>query len=153
MADYIQDLRRLVGHTKIIMVVAGAFVFNEKHHILLHRRSDNGYWGLPGGFMELGENVEDTARREVFEETGIRLGKMELFGIYSNTEKVFGNGDQTSLVQIMFVCKEYEGELRTSNETLETKFFPTHLLPKNLFPDHMLFFEDLLSGQKTPFVK
>lgn len=41
MADYIQDLRRLVGHTKVIMVVAGAFVINEKKHLLLHRRSDN----------------------------------------------------------------------------------------------------------------
>ncbi|MGO4495695.1 hypothetical protein AB4114_07275 [Paenibacillus sp. 2RAB27] len=51
MADYIQDLRRLVGQTKIIMVIAGAFVFNEKHHILLYRRSDNGYWGLPRGII------------------------------------------------------------------------------------------------------
>ena len=38
--------------------------------ILLMRRSDNGYWGLPGGFVELGECVADAARREVVEETG-----------------------------------------------------------------------------------
>ncbi|WP_054024952.1 NUDIX hydrolase [Bacillus sp. FJAT-28004] len=153
MADYIQGLRRLVGNTKVIMVVAGAIVFNENYQVLLHRRSDNGYWGLPGGFMELGEKIEDTARREVYEETGIRLGKMELFGMYSNIEKVFGNGDQTSLVQIIFTCNDFEGELHTSDESLETKFFSTHSLPNNLYPDHMLFFEDLLSGEKPPFVK
>lgn len=78
---------------------------------------------------------------------------MELFGIYSNIDKVFGNGDQTSLVHIMFNCKEFEGELQPSKESFETKFFPTHSLPKNLFPDHMLFFEDLFSGEAPPFVK
>lgn len=55
MTDYIDDLRSLVGNPKVIMEVAVAFVFNEQHQLLLHRRTDNGYWGLPGGFMELDE--------------------------------------------------------------------------------------------------
>ena len=59
------------------MVVAGCFVLNEKNEVLLQLRSDNGKWGHPGGFMEFGETVEDTARREVFEETGLKLGKLE----------------------------------------------------------------------------
>ena len=48
--------------------------------------------------MELGETVQDTARREVFEETGLRLGKLELFGMYSGPDyyKTFPNGDQVS---------------------------------------------------------
>jgi 8-oxo-dGTP pyrophosphatase MutT (NUDIX family) len=61
--------------------------------------------------MELGETVQEAARREVFEETGLRLAKLDLFGIYSGPDydKTFFNGDQVSMVQLLFTCKEYEG--------------------------------------------
>jgi ADP-ribose pyrophosphatase YjhB (NUDIX family) len=55
----------MVGNVKVIMVVAGAFVFDEQGKLLLQQRSDNAHCGLPGGFMEIGENISDTARREV----------------------------------------------------------------------------------------
>jgi len=54
------------------------------HEILLMRRSDNGHWGLPGGFVELGESVSDAARREVFEETGWTVELGRLIGVYSD---------------------------------------------------------------------
>lgn len=104
--------------------------------------------------MELGETIEDTARREVFEETGLRLGDLQLFGIYSGNERTFGNGDQASLVQILFSCRDYSGELLERNsESLEIRFFPLDALPENLFPDHISFFNDMLSGEKPPFVR
>lgn len=83
--DYIKHIRSLVGQEKVIMVVAGAFVFDKENRLLLHQRSDNQSWGLPGGFMELGETVQEAARREVFEETGLHLGNLDLFGIYCRT--------------------------------------------------------------------
>jgi ADP-ribose pyrophosphatase YjhB (NUDIX family) len=91
--DYIKHLRSMVGQEKVIMVVAGAFVFDKENRLLLQKRTDNGQWGLPGGFMELEETVQDTTRREVFEETGLHLGKLELFGIYSGPDydKTFSN--------------------------------------------------------------
>jgi ADP-ribose pyrophosphatase YjhB (NUDIX family) len=74
------------GHDeKVIMVVAGAFVFDEKNRLLLQQRTDNGHWGLPGGFMEIRETVQETAKREIYEETGIHLEELELFGIYSGS--------------------------------------------------------------------
>ncbi|WP_082380953.1 NUDIX domain-containing protein [Bacillus sp. CHD6a] len=75
--DYITHLRSMVGNEKVIMVVAGAFVFDEEGKLLLQQRSDNAQWGLPGGFMELGENIRETARREVQEETGLHLEQLE----------------------------------------------------------------------------
>ncbi|QHA91853.1 NUDIX domain-containing protein [Bacillus sp. N1-1] len=93
--DYIQHLRSMVGHEKVIMVVAGAMVFDTENRLLLQLRTDSESWGLPGGFMDLNESVQETARREVLEETGLVLKEMSLFGIYSGSdkEKTFDNGD------------------------------------------------------------
>ncbi|WP_407072341.1 NUDIX domain-containing protein [Planococcus liqunii] len=85
--DYIKNLRSMVGHEKVIMVIAGTFVFDKDNRLLLQQRSDTGEWGLPGSFMELGENFHYAARREVLEETGFNLGKLELFGIYSTINR------------------------------------------------------------------
>jgi ADP-ribose pyrophosphatase YjhB (NUDIX family) len=153
--DYISYLRGMVGHEKVIMVVAGAFVFDSNDRLLLQLRSDNETWGLPGGFMELEESVQDTARREVFEETGLRLKNLQLFGIYSGSDKdtTFSNGDKVAMVFILFTCRDYEGELLEHNqESLKLRFFPLDNVPKKLFSAHQIFFDDLLSGKETPII-
>ncbi|MGD6776745.1 NUDIX hydrolase [Sutcliffiella horikoshii] len=154
--DYIKHLRSMVGSEKVIMVVAGAFVFDADGKLLLQQRTDNAQWGLPGGFMELGENITDAARREVQEETGLHLEQLELFGIYSGPEydKTFANGDQVSLVQVLFTCKQFSGKLVTSNiESLKNEYFHLHSLPGNIFTEHRVFIEDLLTKQSRPIVK
>jgi ADP-ribose pyrophosphatase YjhB (NUDIX family) len=146
----------MVGQERVIMVVAGAFVFDKENRLLLQKRTDNGQWGLPGGFMELEETVQDTTRREVFEETGLHLGKLELFGIYSGPDynKTFSNGDQVSLVQFLFTCKDFKGELVESNpESMNNHFFSLNKLPENLFSDHKAFFYDLFSDEEKPIIK
>lgn len=108
------------------MVVLGAIVFDKEHRVLMQRHSDNGQWGFSGGFMELGENIQDTARREVYEETGLKLGKLELLSIHSGPQydKTFPNGNQVSLVLISFTCTDYTGEFIEQNEkSLQNKFF------------------------------
>ncbi len=152
--DYIQHLRSMVGHEKVIMVVAGAMVFDTENRLLLQRRTDNGTWGLPGGFMDFNESVQETARREVLEETGLILKEMSLFGIYSgpDKEKTFGNGDQVSPVQVLFRCEDFEGELRGSEESLGTSFFSLNELPDNLFSEHHLMINDFLSGKDQPVI-
>lgn len=56
LADYIRDIRALVGNAKIIMVACGALVFDEDDRILLHKRADNGYWGYPWRLHGVGQN-------------------------------------------------------------------------------------------------
>ena len=46
-------------------------IFDEKGEVLLQRRVDNGYWGLPGGKVDIGESLSQGAIREVLEETGL----------------------------------------------------------------------------------
>jgi 8-oxo-dGTP pyrophosphatase MutT (NUDIX family) len=154
--DYIKYLRSMVGNEKVLMVVASALVFDKENRVLMQNRSDNGQWCFPGGFMELGESIQDTARREVFEETGLLLDKLELFGIYSGPEydKTFSNGDQVSLVHISFICKQYKGELIESNEEyILNKFFGLDELPENIFTEHKMLVDDLLSKKQVPIIR
>lgn len=73
---YIEDLRKSIGSRPIIMVGANVILVNARGQILLHHRTDRDWWGLPGGAMELGESLEDTARREVFEEVNLQCGEL-----------------------------------------------------------------------------
>jgi len=71
--DYVKYIRDIVGPKKIIMTASACIIFNEDNHILLQLRGDDNYWGLPGGMMELNELPEETAIREVLEETGYNI--------------------------------------------------------------------------------
>jgi len=141
----------MVGNKYVILVAAGALVFDKQNRLLLHQRSDNGYWGIPGGFMELGESAEETARREIYEETGIILGEIELFNVYSGNgrKQVLENGDKFFDVIILYTCKNYRGDITFNKESLAVKFFPLDLLPEKLFPSQKDLFDDLLSRKHT----
>jgi 8-oxo-dGTP diphosphatase len=55
--------------------------------VLLIRRGHppfKGRYALPGGFVHIGESVEDACRRELLEETGVKAGRLELVGVYSD---------------------------------------------------------------------
>lgn len=151
--DYIHDIRQLVGHQKMILVVAAALIFDAHGRLLLQQRRDNRTWGIPGGFMEIGETIHDTARREVQEEVGLRLKDMSLFAVYSGPEHetTLANGDQVAHVLFVFTCREYQGSLlNESEESLATGFFPLNALPDPLFKAQRYIFRDLLSKKPRP---
>ena len=124
----------MVGSKPVIMVTAGVVIFNDVGELLLQRRADGSGWGLIGGFMELGETVEETARREVLEETGLTLGSLELFGVFSSAELLTApNGDELQLVHIAYLTNEVRGTLQPDAEGLELRYFPLDALPEPLF--------------------
>lgn len=100
---YIEWLRERVGKRKIFLVFGTVVLRDENGRILLQRRTDFTFWGLPGGVMELGEDVETCARRELLEETGLTAGPLRLVGIYTDPkyDVTYPNGDQ---VQQFTVC-------------------------------------------------
>jgi 8-oxo-dGTP pyrophosphatase MutT (NUDIX family) len=51
--------------------------------LLQQRRFPAGTWGLAGGLIELGESSEETCRREIWEETGLIAGSLQLINVYS----------------------------------------------------------------------
>lgn len=128
---YIEDLRMVVGHQPIILAGAAALVIDGEGRLLMGFRSDNRQWGIPGGGMEPGETLEETARREALEETGMTLDRLELFGVFSGPEffYTYPNGDQVYNVSIVYVCREYHGQLNHNEEHGQFQFFdPRELL-------------------------
>ena len=104
----------------------------------MQRRADVGTWGLIGGFMELGESLEAAARREVLEETGLTVGTLELFGVFSSAEiQTFSNGDQLQVVTVSYLTDEVSGTLQPDAEGLELRYFALDALPEPIFPPNL----------------
>ena len=134
MSEYILDLRKLVGHRPLLQLGASVLLEDERGRLLLQRRADCHLWGYHGGSVELDEVVEEAARRELWEETGLRAEKMELFGIFSGPELHFTypNGDEVSNVDHVFLCTSYSGTLRPQlDEVEELRFFAWDELPED----------------------
>lgn len=141
--NYINSIREKVGHDLIFLNFSGGIIYNGKNEILLQKRGDRNAWGFPGGAMELGESAEETAIREIFEETGLRVEVEHLIGVYSKYFDEYPNGDKAQTITFFFQCKPIEGELKTDgNETLELAFFPTNQLPPLFTKQHENALED-----------
>lgn len=134
---YILDLRKTLGSRPLIMAGAGVLLINEKNEILLGKRTDNGCWDYPAGSMELGESFEECARREVLEETGLLCGKLEFFMDLSGKDTFYKypNGDQVYLAGILYICRDFSGDMKVQeNEVITQKFFALDALPENSDP-------------------
>lgn len=137
MSNYIMDLRKIVGHRPLLQVGASVIVEDAQGRTLLQLRSDNHCWGYAGGSVELDEVVEDAAKRELFEETGLTANRLELFGIFSgkDTHYIYPNGDEVSNIDIVYLCHDYSGELKSQEGEVDAlRFFPADELPENLSP-------------------
>ncbi|MEZ7171185.1 NUDIX hydrolase [Sporosarcina sp. OR05] len=134
---YVSKLRELIGTHPIIMVGANVLVVDEENRLLLQLRADNKCWGLPGGSMDLGESLEEVARRELFEETNLVANELTLFNIFSGEKFYYKypHGDEVYNVVATFVCKDYEGEVKKDElEVLDLRFFPIENLPTKISP-------------------
>ncbi len=95
-----------------------------------------GSWSLPGGFVEMGESPEEAVRREVLEETGYELGKLDIVGVRSQIAGYYGD-----VVVIGYSGEIVGGEARPGDDAAAVKFFPLKGIPPLAFPSH----EELVS--------
>ncbi len=149
--SYIMDLRKEVGHRPLLQVGASVIVVDKCERILLQLRSDNNAWGYAGGSVEIDEKVEDTAKRELYEETGLIVKELTLFGVFSGKElhNIYPNGDEVSNIDIVYICKSYEGELKCQTGEVENlKFFGISELPDNIFKPNLPAIKEYVSEQK-----
>jgi len=119
------------------LVGAAVGVSDHRGRLLLIRRTDNGCWGLPGGAMEPGERLEDTARRETREETGLELTELSLLGVFSGPELYYRypNGTEVYNVTVVYTARCPEGAVDLDPaEHTEYAFFDVQALPTDTSP-------------------
>jgi len=108
-----------------LVVGSSAVVVDDANRILLQRRSDSGNWALPGGTMDIGETLAQSAIREVKEETGFDVRIDRIVGIYSDPGHVFAysDGEVRQEFNICLACTITGGKLRVSSESTDVRFF------------------------------
>ena len=123
--SYFSELRELVGHRPLLMVGATVLIFDIEKRLLLLKRTDNECWGPPGGAVEPGEIVEEAARRETLEETGLEIEGMSLFGVFSGPDQYYRypSGDEVHNVTIVYLCHTAQGDIHLSDEHTNGRYF------------------------------
>lgn len=137
---YVSELRNLVGSRPLILPGANVILLNSDHQLLLQLRQDNDCWGLPGGALEPGETLEQSAKRELFEETGLQAKSLNLFNIFSGEDFYYQypHGDEVYNVIASYTCTDYEGEILIDvEEVKELRFFDINQLPKKINPPEL----------------
>ncbi|MDT0641736.1 NUDIX hydrolase [Zunongwangia sp. F363] len=108
---------------------------NNLFKVLLVKRKNDPFkeqWALPGGFMEDGEELEDAAKRELKEETGVDVKSMEQIKAFGKP----GRDPRGRMISIAFLSRIFcEEDLKAGDDAGEAKWFELDKLPELAF-DH-----------------
>jgi 8-oxo-dGTP pyrophosphatase MutT (NUDIX family) len=113
---------------------ASVIIYRD-NKVLLQQRKDNKCWGYVGGYIEMGEIVEEAAKREMYEESGLTALSLDLFGVFSGPElyHVYPDGNKVHIIDIVFICNEFVGNLKPQeSEVLKLQWFDFDKVPENL---------------------
>lgn len=122
---------------KTIQLCGASIIIFKDEKILLQQRKDNKCWGYPGGKIEVGEIVEDAAKREIYEETGLLVNSMNLFGVFSGPElhHIYPDGNEVDIIDIVYTSDDFYGELIAQEEEVDDlKWFHYNNIPIDLSP-------------------
>jgi 8-oxo-dGTP diphosphatase len=112
---------------KLITVGVGAVVLRGGDVLLVKRgkRPFLGQWSIPGGGLHYGEAIEDCARREVREETGVEIRILGLIGVFEALPRaVAGEGPLGHVVLVDYAAEWTSGELVAGDDAAEAQFVP-----------------------------
>ncbi len=118
----------------VIIVIEGRVV-------LIRRKNEPLGWAIPGGFVDFGESVEDAAKREAKEETGLDVELVKLVGVYSNPNR----DPRTHTISTVFYAKA-KGIPKAGDDALEVRLFDKKELPEDIVFDHKNILKDFFES-------
>lgn len=122
-----------------LLTVDAIIIYEDK--IVLIKRKNPPYkdmFALPGGFVDIGETVEEAVIREAKEETNLDIEIIRLIGVYSDPER----DPRGHTVSFVYVALGY-GELKAGDDAGEVELFDIEEVPKLAF-DHNKIIEDAI---------
>ena len=134
--SYLGKLRHKIGNDLVQLPGTRAILENAEGKILLQLRGECRLWGLPAGSPEIDDDICGTIKREIFEETGLSVDDLSVFGYASDPlfeKHTFPNGDRIHNFSLMFFSRSWSGELIVDGEeSLDLRFFDPIELPEML---------------------
>ena len=125
-SEYIQRLRRKVGHDLLLLPSVTILTFDESKRVLLLRHANHDLWVAPGGMIEPDETPAMAAHREMQEETGCAIDLTQIIGVYGGPEfrVQYENTDEVAYVMIVYQATIREGIPRPNGtESREVRYF------------------------------
>ncbi|GFE25410.1 NUDIX hydrolase [Streptomyces nigrescens] len=129
--DFIRDLRNSIGRQLLWLPGVSAVVFDGQGRVLLGKRVDTGGWSVIGGIPEPGEQPAETAVREVYEETAVRVVPEGIVLVETMPPTHYPNGDVCQFMDVTLRCRAVGGEAQVNDdESLEVGWFAVDALPE-----------------------
>ncbi|MDP8229149.1 MAG: NUDIX hydrolase [Candidatus Electryoneaceae bacterium] len=125
---------------KTPFLTVDAIIRTEGGIVLVKRKNPPLGWALPGGFVDIGETVEDAVRREALEETNLHINDLWLLGVYSDPDR----DPRFHTVSIVFGATA-DGVPIGGDDAAEAIVFPEDQLPHPIVFDHSQIITDFLS--------
>ena len=126
MPDYLEHLRKKVGHDLLLLPSAAVAVHDREKGLLVCKHADKDIWVTPGGLIEPGEHPADAAVRETWEETGLIVELTGILGVYGGPDLLvtYPNRDQAAYVGTIFRARVVGGTMRPDgSEILDVRYF------------------------------
>lgn len=129
------------------MKLISTCILKENNKVLLLKKPKRGWYAMPGGKMESGESVKESAAREFREETGLRLQDLELQGVFTfvvkDSEEI-----KEEWMMFTFYAEQYEGELLEESAEGIMEWVPVErIAEKPMAEGDLHLMQHILSGQ------